>query len=240
MICINVSLALQLQDDFSGAPLHLQAPQFWVDGNHVVPIKKPEGFFVFTQSLCAQSVLSVAVQGYCPLDVPAQHLQHGTAQGVLQLRLLRSNFGARHAAKGDSHCIVGTAPPAQRVIATSRALPPLHLQGMGEKDGVGWVLLQGHHAASAIHHRYCVCDGGAVQYFVVVGRNRDGTFALQEPLRDTFAKGAQVQRVYTALSDAQGNYQLFVDTGQSAEDLQLIYAEKEAFDWQYKYVTAPS
>ncbi len=241
MIRVNVTVALQLQDDFSGAELLDVRPQFWFNRIPVAPLKKTEGYFVFTQAITEATVITVALAGYETLAIPVAQLPltQGRVQGVLMLRLLRAGVGGKQMANADCDVLIGTCTPEQRVIAYAQDEKPLRLQSFGAKEGVGWVLLQGHQTASATNRRFCVQNGEQMEYFLVVGRNRDGTFRLQEPLSEALLSGAQVRRVYTAISDATGTYQLFVDKGLTLERLQQTYVEKEGIDWEYKCVQVP-
>lgn len=234
MIHIKVSMVLLLQDNFDGSNISSAQTQFYLNGQRVKPLRKNEGFYVFTIPLSENSSLKIESQGYQSVTITLPN-QQDLVQKMLLIRMERSpNIFWRDCAIKE-----GVVKPYSKVYAYAVDAVPIKFQTCGTKDEKFWVLLQGYTTRPMLNRRFCVTDGKAKEYFVVVGQNMDGTLNLDVPLQRKFKPGSVVNRVYDTSSDAEGVYHLFVETDQDVQKLTVKSDKKEGLDWLCKYVPMP-
>ncbi len=234
MIQMKVSMVLLLQDNFDGRNIANAQTQFYLEGQRVNPLRKREGYYVFTMPLRENNILTIRSYGYQSVEIPVPCAQT-LSQEMLLVRLERSVYVSWR------DCLIkeGTAKPNSKVYAYAADAVPIKFQTCGTKDGAFWVLLQGYTTRPMLNRRFCVTEGKNKEYFVVVGQNMDGTLALETPLRRKFKPGSVVNRVYDASSDATGAYHLFIESDQDVQQLTVKSDKKEGFDWLCKCVPMP-
>ena len=64
MIAVDVSLALELLDDFTGRRVKPAQVRFVLDGQPVRPIAKPDGWFLLVDQPAGKHVLAIEGEGF--------------------------------------------------------------------------------------------------------------------------------------------------------------------------------
>ena len=233
MITNKVTAALLLQDDFSGDGITGPQQRFLLGGRYVVPIRKQEGFYVFTQALGNGCELTITSAGYEPMTLRLEEPQDGSPPQILQVRLMRAPGGSTY---DDSYCIEGTCRPCSRVVAMAEEESSLRFQSIGVKDGRHWLLLQGYSTRQTRNRRFCITEGKKREYFIITAQNSDGTYEIEAPFRESFSPGSLVRRVYTTRSGTDGRYSLYVEPDQKPGSLKVECLRKEGAEWGCSYV----
>ncbi len=231
MILTKLSFALLLRDDFSGEDILSGGHAFMVDGKRVAPVRKPEGYYIFTgiSRLCTVSVFSAYYESAeFQVDPEAVDPQNP----VLVRRLLR---------RGDirfSDCdrIEGTHKPGETVFAFIPESPPLLLAAASG----GSITLQGYTAKQLCRRRYAVGSGKNRELFVITGADEGGGYRVEPPLIRKHSAGEAVVRACMGRCDSGGHFVLPVEKGIKEKIEKLEYYDEGEKQWGYLSVTAPS
>lgn len=210
MIVTKVNFALLLQDDFSGADLTELDFRFFVEEREVRPLKKPEGYYVFTGLTGQAFAVRITCANYLPHTVRIEPQRLDAAQPVVTVRLYRRLN--RHAQ--DCAWVTGTAQENSPVLLLDEKLPCLKVQALEEQEGKSLLLVQSFTVQSLCRQTFCIGGTKPPEPFVVVQKNAKGAYLLDRRLSGGCKSGAPLCRAYRTVADASGAYALAVPKGE--------------------------
>lgn len=230
MIVMEVSFAIMLQDDFSGSQILDDGHVFSVHGIRLRPLKKPEGFYVFT-GLPVSSTLQIDSARYCPasvlIDSPSL-----TGDRVQTVRLVRRG-DIRFA---DCERLVGNDRPGREVYAFAAHSPPLQLR---EAEG-DRVVLEGFTTKRLLGRCFAAGTGKSRELFVLREQLPDGSYRADPCLRKKHKPGTELMRAYRGICDRTGHFAIPVEPGDPERIGQAEAYDEEKDKWVCLSATAPA
>lgn len=232
MIHISVRFALLLKDGFSGATVADGGQRFWVNGRPARPLRKPDGFFVFTAppgpGPDPEHHWEVWIEStrYFPrrVWVDADDLPPG-----MPLRLV-TLYRRPHSGFADCAWFEAKGPPGKLAAALWDADPPLALKGFSADGQV--VYLRGYTAVNLVWRRVCIGAGAKAALFTLTGRRPDGGYTLEPPPTDSWPDGTPVYLADCAPDLGAGRYSIPIRDPRPDQQPQLRYYDEEAMRWQ--------
>lgn len=231
MVVTRVSFALLLQDDFTGEDIVNGGHSFLVNGRRFSPLRKPEGYYVFTN---VEHPCTVTVQSshYMELTFPVDPKSVDPKHPVLTKRLTRRN----DIRFSDCDRIEGIHKPGEAVYAFVPETPPLQLAAASGAT----ITLQGYTAKQLCRKRYAVGTGKNRELFIITGGNTDGGYLIEPSLARRHTADEVLVRVYAGRCDAHGRFALAVEKGLGEKIKKLEFYDEEKKQWGSLSVTAPS
>ena len=232
MIHISLRFALLLKDDFSGATIADGGQRFFVNGRPVRPIRKPEGFFVFTAE---------SAPGPEPADgwevriestryfVRTLSVRSDQLPPDMPLRLVQM-YRRPHSGFADCDWFEAKGPPGRLAALLFREDPPLALKafsGNGEA-----ISLRGYMAANLVWRRICVGSGSKAELFTLTARRPDGGYRVDHPARKRWKEGAPVYLTACAPAQPDGRCSVPIPPGWADRDPVVRWYDEEAMRWQ--------
>ena len=232
MIHISVRFALLLKDDFSGATIADGGQRFLVNGRPARPIRKPEGFFVFTAPPGPgpdhEREWEVRVES--PRHFPRTvHIRAQDLPPGMPLRLLPM-YRRPHSGFADCDWFEAKAPPGILAAALFGQDPPLALKEFSP-DGAA-VYLRGYTASNLAWRRVCVGDGDDAELFTLTCRRPDGGYGVDHPPHMPRQPGEPVYLAACAPATEQGRCSIPLRPGTAADKARLRLYDEEAMRWQ--------
>lgn len=232
MIHISVRFALLLKDDFSGATIADGGQRFFVNGRPARPIRKPEGFFVFTAppgpGPDPEREWEVRVES--PRHFPRTvRIQAGELPPGMPLRLVQM-YRRPHSGFADCEWFEAKAPPGLLAVASIPQDPPLALKSFSE-DGAA-IYLRGYTAANLVWRRVCVGEGDGAELFTLTSRRSDGGYGVDHPPGKPWEAGAPVCLAACAPVSDQGRCSIPLRPGWRMDPARLRLYDEEAMRWQ--------
>ena len=220
MIHISVRFALLLKDGFSGATVADGGQRFLINGRPARPLRKPDGFFVFT-----------APPGPGPdpeqrWDVWIESTRYFPGMPLRLVTLYRRP----HSGFADCAWFEAKGPPGKLAAALWDADPPLALKGVSA-DGRA-VYLRGYTAVNLIWRRVCIGDGPGAALFTLTARRPDGGYELDPAPTASWPDGTPVYLADCAPDLAAGRYSIPIRAPRPGRQPQLRYYDEEAMRWQ--------
>lgn len=230
LIVIEVSFALLLQDDFSGAKILDDGHVFSINGKTICPLRKPEGLYVFT-GLELPCTLRVDSARYSPANVYVD--PSGFWEDRIQtVRLLRRG----DIRFPDCRWLAGSGPPGREVYAFARPDPPLTLR---EAQGSG-IVIEGFTTKRLSGLLFAVGEGKGRELLAIRRPLPGGSYELDSPLRGKHKQGAELLRAYRGVCDGRGRFSIPVGPDGLEGIQQAFTYDKEKGKWVCLSVTAPA
>lgn len=232
MIHISVRFALLLKDDFSGATVADGGQRFLVNGRPARPLRKPDGFFVFTAppgpGPDPEQHWDVQIEStrYFPrrIFLRAEDLPPGMPLRMVPL------YRRPHSGFADCAWFEAKGPPGKLAAALWEADPPLALKGFSA-DG-RTIYLRGYTAVNLVWRRICIGDGPDAALFTLTARRSDGGYELDPPPADRWPDGTPVYLADCAPDLGAGRYSIPVRALRSDRQPQIRYYDEEVMRWQ--------
>lgn len=232
MIHISVRFALLLKDDYSGATIADGGQRFFVDGRAARPIRKPEGFFVFTDPPGAPPG---PAEGW---DVRIESPRHFPRMVHIDAARLAKDmplctvamYRQPHSGFADCEWLEAAAPPGMLAVALAGEDPPLALRGFSE-DGAA-IYLRGYTAENLLWRRVCVGEGDEAELFTLTARRADGGYGVDRPPGFSHAEGEAVRFAAAAPAGADGRCSIPVRPGWLARPREVRIFDEEAMRWR--------
>ena len=220
LIVISVRFALLLKDDFSGATLTDGGQRFFVDGRPARPVRKPEGFFVFTGEERESWDVRIESARYFPRTVHIRAADLAPGMPLCTVRLYRRP----HCGFADCGWLETFAPPGCLAAALADTDPPLTLKGLN-----GGLRLRGYTARNLTGCRVCVGEGDTAELFALTSRLPDG-YGVDRPARHDHGEGEPVRLAFCAVADETGRCSIPVHPGTGPA--QIRWYDEEAMQWR--------
>ncbi|MBC8546564.1 hypothetical protein H8711_06400 [Clostridiaceae bacterium NSJ-31] len=224
-----------MYDDFSGSCIKGGGHLFTVNGRPTAPLRKPEGFYVFTG--LEGSVFAVEVSGgsYCPERVQVDTRALDPRLPVVELRLLRR----RGAAFSDCEFVEGIHRPGEMVYALRQGGGVKLLSVSDGEEGTA-AAFSGYFIRPPVRTRFFVGTGGRREVFVTGDCGPDGAYLVPAGFVHPHKPGEPVVRAYAARCDGDGRFSIPVEPGQGELITQIEYYNKEGKRWVCSSATGPS
>ncbi len=222
MIEVNVNLALQLLDGFTGKPLKPSQVQLTLDGQSANVIHKPEGWAVLVNLPAGAHDLRIESSGYQSVKMTVQGGDK-TRESVLRLRPDENyRFGGRVTTlhltvtkKGkpvggeDLYLLIGDARQSLRISQDNveKGAQEMRMFASGKLSSLpipGAFYLE--NSGKAVDN-----PGELVE---ILGE-RQGVFTLSEPLRGVYKRGCKLSPVEVYRTDGEGKAFLALRGGES-------------------------
>lgn len=226
MINIDALLALQLVDDFSGAPIRDGGWRFELDGTPAMPLRKEDGIYVFLGKPRECTVMAEGTK-YLAAQLSTQPSEVGKIHTLRLLRRADSFFP-------DSVRVEGTAPPGARVYAFV-PVAPLELSSF-EKDMLS---LQGYSTRRLLNLGFALGVGKNRELFHIIEQVGTGVYRIDCSLEAKHKGGEPLLRAYAAQCDQSGRYTLSIDPSDAAKVTAVEFYEQEVKRWVCLSATAP-
>lgn len=227
-ICLGVSLVLQFIDEFTGRPV--LGTEIRVGIPRVQsPLRKPEGYYIFTDVPGEQATVTVESLWYSPgnFDVPIR--KEKAPLNVQKIRLFPT---AAHPIAGEASCVYGKARPGEMILACCP-----------EGGGYRKLLLDGKKGGEtlAIYSQedenlegscfYLMEGNGGKGEVVELGSLEglgSGSYQLKAPLKGDYKKiGTKLCILRRTRADDKGNYFLPLSRGGSGSREYLFWRQWE-------------
>ncbi len=235
MISLRADFILLLKDSYNGSVITGPEHTFLVNGIRITPIRKPEGYYVFSGLGDGVDSFSVIVMAekYLPYLVSIDKVDQNPEPVALRL------YRKPNVYYGDCEMIVGKCEPHTEVMTLSTGEPVLKLQAYGETGGKHWIALQGYTTQRLVGLEYTVGEGEERELFSILSKNLDGSYQIDQPFKFKHAQREQVRRSYRGISDETGQFCIPVESGQRGRACELEYFNKEVNEWGFLCMTEP-
>lgn len=207
-VSTKVSLVVQLIDDFNNRVIMGSGVRVWIEGEKP-PIRKPEGYYVFTNLSNGQPQVLIE-SGTYEKQAVAVDLKAGGPYSLIKVRMVP---GRAYVLPPQTTCVEGLARPGSRIRLFSREgakpLKLLHDYACGgESKGEMGIYhpedmeLEG--KCLAIENR----DRTFWEFFRIQGKGREGgNYQLSEALTHDYKKiGTAIYLVYATNADETGRF----------------------------------
>lgn len=232
MIHISVRFALLLKDDFSGATIADGGQRFLVNGRPARPIRKPEGFFVFTTAFVPgpepEDGWEVRIESTRYFS-RTMRIRADTLPDSMPLCLVPM-YRRPHSGFADCDWFEAKGPPGRLAVLLFQEDPPLALKAFS--DGGQTIRLRGFMAANLVWRRICVGDGARAELFTLTARRADGSYQVDHGTRRRWKEGTPVYLAACAPAQEDGRYSVPIRPGWSGRKPIVRWYDEEAMRWQ--------
>lgn len=232
MIHISVRFALLLKDDFSGATIADGGQRFFVNGRPARPIRKPEGFFVFTGASAPGKEpaegweVRIESTRYFPRTL---RIHPDTLPARMPLRLVQM-YRRPHSGFADCDWFEAKGPPGRLAALLFQEDPPLALKAFSADRET--IYLRGYMAANLVWRRICVGSGAGAELFTLTCRRPDGGYRVDHPPGRRWKEGAAVRLAACAPARDDGRCSVPIPPGWADKNPVVRWYEEEAMRWQ--------
>lgn len=212
MIIKNLlSFALLLEDEFSGKTIIDQGFRFLVNGRHVVPMLKPDGFYVFTGVDAEEYDVTASCAGYRPRRFRFRRSELETQNWYVTVRLFRrpgKYYPGSEWLTGSGH-----TPGSYLCLPAPETLSFSVRSIETEENGMTKIGLLGYSVRNLAGLRFCIGSGKTFETFVIRRKITEGVYQIDRAFAFSHQEGESVARVFTAVSGEDGTFSMPVEAG---------------------------
>ena len=226
LIKTSVRFALLLKDDFNGANTAGGGHLFYVDGSPVQPIRKPEGYYVFTGPPKDSCEVVITSAHYCTRTIRIRDGDFSPEWPVTAVRLYRKPY----APFSDCEWLEQTLRPGMLGVALTGWEQPLCLRELQAAGPPGF-LAQGYFPYGIAGQRLCLGGGKNRELLAVTARRPDGSYALEHAARKKHSAGEAFLRACAAPVDSGGRCCIPIPPGARDKIVRLLVYDEEVDRW---------
>lgn len=226
LIKTSVRFALLLRDDYSGKNTAGGGHLFHVNGRLAQPIRKPDGYYVFTDPAGGDYTVTITSAHYCTSTIRIRAGDLPPGQPVETVRLYRRPW----APFSDCEWLEETMRPGALAVALVGWEQPLCLRELSTGGPPGfWA--QGYFAPGIAGQRLYLGKGKNRELLAVGAHRSDGSYELERAARKKHSPGEEMLRACCAPCDSAGHCCIPVPPGAKDRIVRLLSYDEEADRW---------
>jgi len=235
----TVSFALLLLDDYDGKQIYDTNYIFYINSKQIMPMKKPEGIYIF---LCLEGkVFDLKIEGgkYLSLNISIDTSELNPLNPLVFARMHRNG---RAFYDKNSALIIGSIQekvkslPIQ-VYAVEVDGISLKLSYFSQEDNKNIIKISGYTIQNLDNLNFMIGSGKNKELFVVKSKISPNSFEIDRKLNNLHKSGEEIKRVYSSVTNKVGEFCIPVEVGQETKIKNIEYFLEDKKKWAFSSVT---